>query len=158
MTGWGKAVCELPGKKLTIEIKSLNSKQLDLSVRMPSAFKDKELELRNIISEKLLRGKVDLTIMMEQTSKQNSAVINADVLKQYHHQLKKIAEELDIPLLGQIPLVQSIRECGDAGKPAAVDKNSVMYLAFKELAQRVVERVDIRNSTMEATKKVNMVK
>ena len=102
MTGWGKAVCELPGKKLTIEIKSLNSKQLDLSVRMPSAFKDKELELRNIISEKLLRGKVDLTIMMEQTSKQNSAVINADVLKQYHNQLKKIAEELGIPIGEQI--------------------------------------------------------
>jgi len=102
MTGWGKAVCELPGKKLTIEIKSLNSKQLDLSVRMPSAFKDKELELRNIISEKLLRGKVDLTIMMEQTSKQNSVVINADVLKQYHNQLKKIAEELGIPIGEQI--------------------------------------------------------
>ncbi len=98
MTGWGKAVCELPGKKLTIEIKSLNSKQLDLSVRMPSVFKDKELELRNIISEKLLRGKVDITIMMEQTSKQSSAVINADVLKQYYDQLKKIASELDIPI------------------------------------------------------------
>jgi len=71
---------------------------------------------------------------------------------------KRLAEELDIPLLGQIPLVQSIRECGDAGKPAAVDKNNRMYLPFKELAQRVVERVDIRNSTMEATQKVNMVK
>jgi uncharacterized protein (TIGR00255 family) len=98
MTGWGKAVCELPGKKISIEIKSLNSKQLDLSVRMPSVFKDKELELRNIISEKLLRGKVDLSIMMEQTSKQSSAVINADVLKQYFDQLKKIASELNIPL------------------------------------------------------------
>jgi uncharacterized protein (TIGR00255 family) len=98
MTGWGKAVCELSGKKLTIEIKSLNSKQLDLSVRMPSVFKDKELELRNIISEKLLRGKVDLTIIMEQTSKQSSVTINADVLKQYHDQLTKIASELNITL------------------------------------------------------------
>jgi uncharacterized protein (TIGR00255 family) len=102
MTGWGKAVCELPGKKLTIEIKSLNSKQLDLSVRMPSVFKDKELELRNIVSEKLLRGKVDLTIMMEQTSKQSLAVFNADIIKQYHDQLKKIASDLDIPLGGEI--------------------------------------------------------
>ena len=102
MTGWGKAVCELPGKKLTIEIKSLNSKQLDLSVRMPSAFKDKELELRNIISEKLLRGKVDLTIMMEQTSKQNSAIINSDVLKNYYDQLKIIAEDLGISIGDEI--------------------------------------------------------
>jgi len=71
---------------------------------------------------------------------------------------KRLAEELNIPLLGQIPLVQSIRECGDAGRPIAYDENSIMSLAFKELAQRVVERVDIRNATMEATKKVDMVK
>jgi ATP-binding protein involved in chromosome partitioning len=71
---------------------------------------------------------------------------------------KRLAEELNIPLLGQIPLVQSIRECGDAGRPIAYDGNSIMSLAFKELAQRVVERVDIRNATMEATKKVDMVK
>jgi len=71
---------------------------------------------------------------------------------------KRLAEELDLPLLGQIPLVQSIRECGDAGRPIAFDENSILSVAFKELAQRVVERVDIRNSTMEATKKVDMVK
>jgi len=71
---------------------------------------------------------------------------------------KRLAEELNIPLLGQIPLVQSIRECGDAGRPIAFDGNSIMSLAFKELALRVVERVDIRNATMEATRKVDMVK
>jgi ATP-binding protein involved in chromosome partitioning len=71
---------------------------------------------------------------------------------------KKLAEELSIPLLGQIPLVQSIRECGDAGRPIAYDENSIMSMAFKELAQKVVESVDIRNSTMEATKIVKMVK
>ena len=69
---------------------------------------------------------------------------------------KRLAEELEIPLLGQIPLVQSIRECGDAGRPIAYDQNSIMSLAFKELAQRVVERVDIRNTTMESTKKVEI--
>jgi len=71
---------------------------------------------------------------------------------------KRLAEELDIPLLGQIPLVQSIRESGDAGKPVAFEQDSVMSLAFKDLAQKVVERVDFRNSTMEATKKVQIVK
>ena len=71
---------------------------------------------------------------------------------------KRLAEELDIPLLGQIPLVQSIRESGDAGKPVAFEQDSVMSLAFKELAQKVIERVDFRNSTMEATKKVQIVK
>ncbi|MDP4240140.1 MAG: Mrp/NBP35 family ATP-binding protein [Bacteroidota bacterium] len=71
---------------------------------------------------------------------------------------KRLAEELHTPLLGQIPLVQSIRECGDAGQPIAFNEDSIMSVAFKELAQRVVERVDFRNSTMEATKKVDMVK
>ncbi len=71
---------------------------------------------------------------------------------------KRLAEELNIPLLGQIPLVQSIRECGDAGKPVAYDEDTVMSIAFKELAQRVVDRVEVRNSTMEATKRVQIVK
>ena len=71
---------------------------------------------------------------------------------------KRLAQELDIPLLGQIPLVQSIRESGDAGRPVAFDDNSITSQAFKELAQRVVERVDVRNATMEATHKVDMVK
>jgi ATP-binding protein involved in chromosome partitioning len=71
---------------------------------------------------------------------------------------KLLAEELDIPLLGQIPLVQSIRECGDAGRPIAYDENTIMSQAFRELATRVVERVDIRNATLGATKKVEMVR
>jgi len=71
---------------------------------------------------------------------------------------KRLAEELNIPLLGQIPLVQSIRECGDAGRPIAYDENNILSMAFKNLALKVVERIDIRNSTMAATVKVNMVK
>jgi ATP-binding protein involved in chromosome partitioning len=71
---------------------------------------------------------------------------------------KRLAEELDVPLLGQIPLVQSIRECGDAGRPIAVNDDSVTSLAFRELAEKVVERVDFRNKNMEATQKVEIVK
>ena len=71
---------------------------------------------------------------------------------------KRLAAELDIPLLGQIPLVQSIREGGDAGRPVAFDEDSIMSLAFKDLAQKVVERVEFRNSNMQATKKVEMIK
>lgn len=71
---------------------------------------------------------------------------------------KRLAEELNIPLLGQIPLVQSIRESGDAGRPIAYDENNILSIAFKEFALKVVERVEIRNSTMASTVKVNMVK
>jgi len=71
---------------------------------------------------------------------------------------KRLAEELKVPLLAQIPLVQGIRECGDAGRPIAYDQNSIVSLAFTELAQKVVERVEFRNENMEATKKVEMSK
>lgn len=70
----------------------------------------------------------------------------------------KLAEELNVPLLGQIPLVQSIREHGDAGRPIACDENSIAGMAFRELAVKVVERVDFRNQSFEATKKVEMIK
>ena len=69
---------------------------------------------------------------------------------------KKLAEDRNIPLLGQIPLVQSIREGGDAGVPAAADENSIMGKSFAVLTQKVLEQLDIRNSTMDATKKVEM--
>lgn len=71
---------------------------------------------------------------------------------------KRLAEELNVPLLGQIPLVQGIRECGDAGRPIAVDENTIMSLAFKNLAEKVAERVEFRNSHLEATKRVEMQK
>jgi ATP-binding protein involved in chromosome partitioning len=71
---------------------------------------------------------------------------------------KRLAEELNVPLLGQIPLVQSIREGGDAGRPVAFNTDSIMALAFTELAHNVVNRVNFRNENMEATKKVEMAK
>jgi len=71
---------------------------------------------------------------------------------------KRLAAELDVPLLGQIPLVQSIRECGDAGRPVAVSDDSIMSMAFRSLAESVVERVNFRNNTMNATQKVAMAK
>ena len=71
---------------------------------------------------------------------------------------KKLADELNVPLLGQIPLVQSIREHGDAGKPIACDENSLSGIAFHELATKVVERIEYRNSNFEATRKVEMQK
>lgn len=71
---------------------------------------------------------------------------------------KRLAEELNIPLLGQIPIVQSIREGGDSGVPSAVSDNSIIGMAFRELAAHVVEQVDLRNKTLEATKKVEITR
>ena len=71
---------------------------------------------------------------------------------------KRLAEELNIPLLGQIPIVQSIREGGDSGVPSAVSDNSIIGMVFRELAAHVVEQVDLRNKTLEATKKVEITR
>lgn len=91
MTGYGKAVGNVGNKKIAFEIRSLNSKQLDLNVRMPSFFSEKEMEIRNEVSKKLVRGKIDVFIHME--SKEDSPTkINETLAAKYYSQLKTIAE------------------------------------------------------------------
>ena len=92
MTGYGKSVLQLPTKKVTIEIKSLNSKTLDLNVRIPSYYKEKELDVRKKLANELIRGKVDFSIFVEMTSDETSTIINTGVVKNYMQQLKSIVE------------------------------------------------------------------
>lgn len=98
MTGFGKAVAELPTKKVTVEIKSLNSKQLDLSTRIPGAYREKEMELRNELSQLLERGKIDLTIFFENQGKELNTQINQSVLEGYVRQITQVAEATNIAL------------------------------------------------------------
>ncbi len=90
MTGYGKSVLQLPTKKISIEIKSLNSKNLDLNARMPSLYREKELSIRKLIASKLVRGKVDFSLFMEITGEETSTQINQSVVKQYIKQLKSV--------------------------------------------------------------------
>lgn len=96
MTGFGKAVCELGTKKLTIEIKSLNSKQLDMNSRIPGFYREKELLVRNLISKKLERGKIDFSMYAEITGTDNNSIINADIVKSYFNQLMAISDDLGV--------------------------------------------------------------
>lgn len=96
MTGYGKAVVELPHKKLTIEIKSLNSKQFDLFTRIPMLYREKEIGLRNDLSKKLERGKIDLSFTVEHISRDVSSTIDHTLLKQYHQEIKSLAQEMEI--------------------------------------------------------------
>jgi uncharacterized protein (TIGR00255 family) len=88
MTGYGKAVLQLPTKKVTIEIKSLNSKNLDLNVRIPSYYKEKELAVRKKLASALVRGKIDFSIYVEMTSDETSTKVNKSVVKKYVAQLR----------------------------------------------------------------------
>ena len=90
MTGFGKASLQLSTKKITVEVKSLNSKGLDLSVRMPSSYREMELGLRNQIALKLERGKIDFSIYIESTAEQTSTKVNVPIVKAYINQLREV--------------------------------------------------------------------
>ena len=95
MTGFGKASLQLSTKKITVEVKSLNSKGLDLNTRMPSIFRENELALRNLLALKLERGKVDFSLFVEVTGEDTSSKINVPIVKAYMAQMKAILPNAD---------------------------------------------------------------
>lgn len=95
MTGFGKATGEWKNKKINIEIRSLNSKQMDLNVKMPSLYRSKELELRSYITKQTERGRMDVSIYVENGMDENAAVINKTLVESYIQQLKEIAKKTD---------------------------------------------------------------
>lgn len=99
MTGYGKAVVQLPSKTITIEIKSLNSKNFDLNARMPSGYREKELEIRDMLALSLQRGKVDFSLYIEDNGEEVSAKINENVVKEYIKQLSNIVNGDPVELL-----------------------------------------------------------
>lgn len=95
MTGFGKAIVSLPNKKITIEIKSLNSKGLDLNMRMPSAYREMELATRNLLAQELERGKIDFALYIENTSEVTSSKVNVPIVKEYIAQLREVYADAD---------------------------------------------------------------
>ncbi len=90
MTGFGKSILQLPSKKVTVEVKSLNSKNLDVNTRIPSLYREKEGDIRRLLSKSLERGKIDLSIYIEQTEEEQSNRINELLVRNYIAQLKQI--------------------------------------------------------------------
>lgn len=99
MTGYGKTVLQLPTKKITIELKSLNSKNLDVNVRMPSYYREKELDIRKKLASKLGRGKIDFSIFIESNGGEVHSKVNENVVLEYINQLKNVVEGEEIELL-----------------------------------------------------------
>ena len=92
MTGYGKSVLHLPSKKVTIEVKSLNSKNLDLNTRIPSYYREKELDVRKKLASSLVRGKVDFSIYVEMTADETSTTVNTGVVREYMQQLRNVTQ------------------------------------------------------------------
>ena len=97
MTGYGNAVVAYKEKKIHVEIKSLNSKQLDLQTRIAPLYREKEMEMRQMVAEALIRGKVDMSVWIEKETAVDATPVNAALVENYYHQLKDIAEKVGIP-------------------------------------------------------------
>ncbi|MBO6212279.1 MAG: YicC family protein [Algoriella sp.] len=136
MTGFGKAVLELPEKKITIEIRSLNSKTLDLNTRIPSFYREKELEIRNLISEKVQRGKVDFSMMVELNLGARNQSINADLIKSYIAEFKAITPNVTdgelLPVVMRLPDVISYTQ-DDLGEDEWNQIRATIIIAINSL-------------------------
>lgn len=136
MTGYGKATAETPKKKITIEIKSLNSKQLDLNTKLPWLYKEKEPEIRNIISQKLDRGKIDFSIYLDILDDEAATIINKAAVKSYYSQFVGIASELNIRLDDQI--FTAIMKLPDVLK---TDKPELPEAEWEMVREKITESV-----------------
>jgi len=96
MTGFGKATCEYGNKKIVVEVKSLNSKQMDVSTRISGLYREKDIEIRNELSQKLERGKIDLSLYVDNAGKESVSQINQSVVESYYQQIKALSENLGI--------------------------------------------------------------
>jgi uncharacterized protein (TIGR00255 family) len=139
MTGYGKAVAELPHKKLTIEIKSLNSRQFDLFTRIPVIYREKEIGLRNYLSKKLERGKIDLSITVERISKDLSSTIDHTLLKQYHQEITTLAGELQIGVPQD--WFQILLRMPDVMKQDVEELDETEWLAIEEAVEKAVDEL-----------------
>lgn len=144
MTGYGKSVLQLPTKKVTIEIKSLNSKNLDLNVRIPSYYKEKELSVRKKLASALVRGKVDFSIFVEMTGNESSAKINHSLVKEYMEQLRNLVDPVktsEVELLKmaiRMPdALKAEREEFDENEWSSITQN--IDLAIQEIIQYRVD-------------------
>lgn len=141
MTGFGKVTAELPSKKVTVEIKALNSKQLDLSTRIPSIYKEKEMQIRSLLLQSLERGKVEFNIFVEYIGKDTPTQINLAAVENYYNQIKDIADHLNIGLPAD--WFQTLLRMPDVIKTEAQEVNeeewNVVEKAIKEAIRHLCD-------------------
>lgn len=139
MTGFGKVTAELPSQKVTVEIKSLNSKQLDLSTRIPAVYKDKEMELRSELLQALERGKVEFSIYVEYLGGNTPTHINLPVVESYYAQIREIADKLSIPVPAD--WFQTLLRMPDAIKNDMEEPDEEEWNAVHQAVKRAVKQL-----------------
>ncbi len=146
MTGFGKATAVAGNKKITVEIKSLNSKQLDLNSRIPSIFREKELEIRNIVGQPLERGKIDLNISVENLGTCSSTTLNVDAMASYKRQIEEASERLhiDVPEDWYAVLLR-LPDTLKSESPDEID-DAVVESLFRAVSEAVKALLDYRRA------------
>lgn len=151
MTGFGKTEFEVGTKKITLEIKSLNSKQLDINTRVPSMYREKDLEIRRLISEMLTRGKVDFAIYLDNLGTESTSRVNAAIIKDYFKQLKAIHKELGLEINETI--MQSIMRLPETVKMVYDELDETEWLVVRENMIKTLEELNrFRDQEGEALK------
>lgn len=140
MTGFGKTEFELGNKKYTLEIKSLNSKQLDINTRIPALYRQKDIEIRRLMSEMLTRGKVDFALYLDNLGSESTSKINTAIIKDYYRQLKKVHQELGLEVNETI--MHSIMRLPDTVKMTYEELDESEWLVVRENLIKTLEELN----------------
>ena len=141
MTGFGKATAEVNGKKLIVEVKSLNSKQLDVSVRLPHLYREQELEIRNRIKAVAVRGKVDMFIYFEMSQDGRNAEVNAAAVGKYVARLKEVAAQLNLDV-DDSSILKTVMRFPDTLQTEIENSDEQEIAVLVETVDRALERLD----------------
>ncbi len=151
MTGYGKAVANLPHQNLVVEIRTLNSKQLDINLRVPQVYREKEIEIRALLREMLVRGKIDFSLLPEPSQSGEAPVLNKSLARHYYLQLKAFADEMGIDgKEDYLALVARFPDVFSAEEVAPDDSTwQVLLETVKEAARQVITFREHEGSVLE---------
>lgn len=141
MTGFGKTTVESGNKKIVVEIKSLNSKQLDLNLRMPNLYKEKEMEIRSMVKEQLDRGKVDMNIYFDNSESDKDVSINRSVVVQYFNQMLEISMQLGVEP-DKSELLQTVMRFPDTLQVKAEELDEEEWARLKSGIEKALEEIN----------------
>ena len=139
MTGYGKSSCEYGNKKIVVEIKSLNSKQLDVSTRISGLYREKDIEIRNELSQKLERGKVDFSLYVDNSGKESVSQINSSVVEAYYQQIKTIADNLGIDV--PVNWFEVLLRLPDTMKTETVELDENEWIEIKKIINNAIDQL-----------------
>lgn len=140
MTGFGKSACQLDGSNVTVEVRSLNSKTLDVSLKIPGNFREKEQAIRNLAGQVLVRGKVEVFMVVENLAVNADVTINRPLLEKYYHELVDIAENLQAPLPHD--LITTITRFPEVMKQSPQEENEEQWNIIEQAIREAMEQAD----------------